>query len=573
MKKDPSIIAAEKEIQAALSRRKFLQGLAGAGGLGALRTIAGGTALEMITRGVMDQALAADRVESKTFIDIYLRGGFPAQYLYLVLNPYAGQTPMANRWEGNNWVGGQMTHTTASLTANGQTINMPYLWGKTIPKASARGGGIVSMNGLFANSMFSEGYDFKVNSHDFTRLWSYRPDASGLSLHGAAGDASDPARTPLPVVFGDGDQLAQANFSSTRSSMKNVNQVAGANNAIVQLLGPVQADASMRTMMSRRDTFSSLFQTAVDSIIRDTGLTRGAGADAITSTVTGAESLVRRNFGDLAAEFDSLRLKYADLIQRSTNMSEVFTTAISPDLLVGGAPNPVRSFGGGVFANNADLRSMINSTTTPRRLAEGFAMAEFLVRENLSKAINIAVDGIDGIQIDGMSAQHSSFDQHETGSAVALVINTFAARAIAACVFELQTRLQELGKFDSSFIKLGSEFTRAPKNNETGSDHGYGAQCFWGLSGSIHRPFVVGNLQLNSARAFGSTYVGTWGRYATVTHEGSSRTILTVGHYASTICAALGIPSPVPNFQGVVETTSQGEIVPSISLTELKDEV
>jgi hypothetical protein len=363
--------------------------------------------------------------------------------------------------------------------------------------------------------------------------------------------------------------------------MKNIPLVGGSNNSLIQLLGPVQADQTMRDMMSRRDTFSSLFQSALASIVQDVRLIRPRGADAISATVTGAENLVRRNFGNLVTEFENLRLKYEALIQRCTDMTQVFTSPISPSLtMTSGSsqvPNILRRLrqdsSATIYCNNSDLRTLIGSNTSVRHLAEGFALSEFLIRENLSKAINICVDEVLNVQVDGMAPQEMYFDQHTSGAPVALVLNAFTSRAIAACMYELQLRINELGKADDTFIKVGSEFTRAPDATQEGGDHGFEAQCFWGYSAAVKNPFVIGNTQRDASLTYPSThYPGSWGRFAKVSHEGSPDTVLGVGHYASTICAALRVKTPVPNFQSVVQEDGANGIIPVIELAKIKDE-
>lgn len=546
-------------------RRDFLKTAAGFGGWTVLNSLIGGR---------LSQAWAQSQsTDPRTYVHLYLGGGFSAQYLYLLLDPYPNQSVMLNQWCGNNWVSGAMAHTTTSLTAGGETLKMPHLWSKTIPRAVARGGGTVSMSVLLENSMFLQGIREPLNSHDFGAIWTARGELSGLSLHGMVGDKSNLVEIPLPVILAGAGYSITSNFSSKKSTMKQT--YLGSNsseNPLTRLLGSVQGTPAMRAMLDRKSQFQSVHDEALAAIANDLRRVSPQGTDAILATAAGAKNLIYRDFGDLISEFNTIKAKYDYLIARCRDMTEVFSSPISPP--ASSPTNRLRDLDGSRrFVPNADLRTLIGSQTTPRDLANSFALAEYMVRENLTKAITVACGAVDNLQVDGAAtppAMH--FDQHATGAPVALVMNTFVARCVAACLYEFQLQLRDFGKANDTFININSEFHRSPRSDGSGSDHGWDAQCTWGLSDAIRRPFCIGNIQLNSALTPGyEGYAGSWGRAMRVQHEGSPNTYLDPRHYASTICAVLRVPSTTPNAIGVVTESSSG-IVEIIERTKVKDE-
>jgi hypothetical protein len=554
-----------------LPRRNFLQGLAGLGGAHMFRAATGSAALEMLVHGAISNLHAeSSPIIPRTYVDVFLPGGYSAWNFYLPLDPYPNQTIISNTGCSNNYTGNNFVYSSTPITAAGQTIKLPHIWSSSIPRAASRGGGTVPMSSLLANSLFARGFTEPANSHEFGQIWANKPDPANPSINGMVGDYVNSATTPFPVVVAGNETAGTRAYSAKHTPAKNIGlRTDGNGNPLQALLSSFTIDSSMQQMIARRDVFSQFFQSALQSVANDVKQYKPHGSETLLSSVAGAENLFYRNFGNLTDVYSSLTAKYQDLISRSTGISSILTSAISP------ASNSLTRRTPGDPATNADLRTIITSNSTVSWLAEGFAVAEFLIQENLSKAINIVLDvgnyTVTDIQIQQAVLPTQTImhlDHHLVGAGVALPVNTFVAKALAACLYEFTQRLRELNKYDETFIKVGSEFSRAPLINGSGSDHGYLAQCFLGLSGAIHTPYVLGNIKLNADP--NGQYAGTMGNAATINHEGNNNTILGIGHHASTICKILRIPSPSPSFQSIVDETSAG-IVPVVDPGETRD--
>lgn len=531
------------------SRRHFLQGFSGLVGASMLRNSAGLAALHGLTHGLLTKAMAAESsTPARKYIDLYIGGGFHGASFYLPLKPYSSESYTFNTWTANNWVEGAPVFQTHSFTHNGETLQLPKVWSMSIPVV---GGGSVPMTELAKNMMFLRGFHNPLDSHELNSVQVIRPDATASSITGMVGDRST---KPIPVtqLWPDRGGI----FAAQRVGAKTITTY---NNPLTSALSSFSPSAEMNQILSRRQNFETAFQTAMRAVSADA---HKMGAENLLASVASAESLLRNQFGDLAAAYNTLRNKYLGLIASCRDMSSLLTEAISPE-----ANSLYRNFTYGsanTFCSNADLRTILTSTSNMFRLSEAFAMTEFLIMNNLSDAITMDLGGPFNLSMESVGnpiVTSYTTDMHEFGVGLSIPSLNFMGRCLSACLYELTQRLRSQNMFGETVIKMGSEFNRSARHDGSGGDHAWQANSMALLSGSIQTPYVLGNISVGSSTG---QFRGTWGQGTGITHEGSPNTILNLGHYASSICNALRVPSPTSNFAGIVTTTSQGIIVPSV---------
>jgi uncharacterized protein (DUF1501 family) len=157
-----------------------------------------------------------------------------------------------------------------------------------------------------------------------------------------------------------------------------------------------------------------------------------------------------------------------------------------------------------------------------------------------------------------------TFDEHFTGKMPSLLVNSYLARAHAACLLELIRQLGAKGIFKDTVINCSGEFNRSPRNNGTGSDHGFRGASLAIYSGAINGPIVIGNV---AANAPDPNHSGTWGQGAGIAALGGQA--LDVGHAGATIAALLRVESPLTSRRSVVDEKTDNVITPAIELGKL----
>jgi len=564
-----------------MNRRDFVQnGMMSAVGSRLISTMI----LQMLVEGRYSQAFAQQsQIPPRRLLDLSLRGGAPGWFFHLPLNPFTTDY-VHNISAANYFEGGAPVYKTTLIQKAGQAFRMPHLWSAAIPTASQ---GPVPLSNLMDNMLILRGFTHPRDGHSLCMHEVFRPDPNQRSLHGIISDSSDPKSIPIPAVSIDHYSAETYHSHSVGIKVLTPYDYPG---AFSNLLKPFSADTAMKSLLARKDQFSSAFDAAMLALKQDAERTNRKN-DAAFAAVASAETLLKRDFGNLTEAFTSLRNKYVALISGCTNISQVLNQTVSPE-----SGSIWRRYGitGDLnnLAPNPDLRTMITAGSQVFMLAEVCATAEFLLTNNLSSAILGGIGSSTNLQIDGLvngSGQPvlTSFgwDQHFTGVALSVVSNTFAFHAIAACIYELVRVLKQNNQFDETVIRLSSEFSRSPRDTGSnqsspswdpggsGSDHGFLGNHFAVFSGAIKKPAILGNILIDASSqhpyswsGFNGVYKGSWGVGSKVPTIGGStfNQKLTWNHAASTMASMLRIPSPVPSSRSVVAESSTEGIVPLI---------
>lgn len=562
-----------------MKRRDFVQS-------GLLSSVAGrflpAMFLQMLIEGRYTQALAQQsQAPPRRLLDIHMAGGVPGWIWSLPLSPFSTQTFQHNI-AASNYVesNGQPTYRTTAIQKASKTFHMPHLWSTTIPTSA---GLQVPMSDLMDQMMILRGYKYSGDGHFLNFRESVWPEIGQRSFSGLVADAAQAQSIPIPAVTTD--QPYANTFRAHRAGVKSLRwqNLVETTSVLSDLMLPFTPNQGMKTLLSKRASFSQAFDAAMLALKRDAQANNQKN-DSAFNAVASAEQLIKRDFGNLTEAYSQLVSKYDSLIAGCTNMESVLS-AVTPPTSGSGSQWRRVNMSGMTLATNPDLRQIIKANTKPSLLAEVFAVAEFLLTQNLSTSILGGVGSAENLDlrfIDDAGQEKlfsaAGFDEHFTGVAVSIVINTFVFKAVAACTYELIQRLKQQGAFDETVIRLFSEFSRSPRDSQgdelggTGSDHGWTAGHYMTFCGAIKKPFIIGNTRINSDLNNGS-YRGSWGSAARSQTPGSILTKELTWHEASsTLAKILRVPSPTPTAASVVSESSTDGIVAMIGDSENKNE-
>ena len=267
------------------------------------------------------------------------------------------------------------------------------------------------------------------------------------------------------------------------------------------------------------------------------------GAEAIKVSTNNAIELMKKDFGNLDNLFNATSARYHNLIMQAIDPSrELEGINDRPVGIAESQRGKAYQYGNGNIVRADDLRTMIKpaGSSAPTRaftLAGNFAVAEFMLLNNISSSVTISAPGLDNVNSSGGNPTQF-FDEHFGGTMTSLMINTHYNIALATCLYELITKLKAAGMWNDVLIDLGGEFGRYPNGDGGGSEHSPNSISNVLMSGSIGGFHAIGNIARQAPQG---SIPGTWGYYAANDGFGT----LNVGHYGASVAMILGAESPV----------------------------
>jgi len=530
--------------------------------------------VEMLIRGLVNGVLqkasaenAPNSIEPRNYIFICMPGAPPRWHFDLAMRPYSAGTALVRNMHVNNrFKNGQLVYENHPVNLpGGGSLNMPHIWQNDIPRPGA---GTAPMSQLLENMLIVRGLNMQVDGHGPNRLKMIRPNPGANSLDGMVADLSS---KPIPAVSTSG--VLQTAYASGRG----IGQVVlGANrNGIIEAMSPFRRADYGGDFLNRRDAM----ELSVNEGLRRLGIIAMSGnpaADGLFEMRSSAEQLLRDGVGNVGGEYDTYVAKYRDLITRVRNgtLKGVTNEAIT-NANLSNQKNQCRltdpDAGANYLDQDGNLHSIISTETSVSGLAENFAVTEYLIRRGYSSALTLDV-GIptkfrasrikkrsdDSVKSSDVNFNYTT-DEHAGGSAVSVIAWNFYFTCLAACIREMIDVLDtDLGIFNESLIQLGSEFSRIPRNDQLGSDHGWMANVTSMWSGVISEPKVLGNIRPEPVS--NTQRQGDWGKNAPVAElDGLDERELQMGNLASTVTEILRVESPFSNNQPVIsvdESTS-----------------
>ena len=427
---------------------------------------------------------------------------------------------------------------------------LPSIWKCMVPTV----GGSTPMTTLADNMIMIRGINIGLDSHDLSAKLHVYP-VPGSSLLGLV---AENAKTPLPAIGSGGGAF----FGSKKGIT--YNELAGSN-PFGDALNPFLSEG-----INIRSISSATIEAEIDKAIAAMGADRSLIHPSPLSTTQdrlNAKKLLKSQFTGLQAAFSSLLQKYEGLISRAFSDEFKELGIDTFDFVIpGDAGSKFMSLTIGDQYTGPDIKTITDSQTSISNLANGMAIAEYMITKGFSSTVSVSTGGWSNCLMNGGRGPESS-DPHETGSWVSLVLNAGFYRAYSACLLELIRQLKSvyvgpgISMFDRTAITLTGDFNRSARYDGSGSDHGWDGTNYTIISGMVPRLTVFGNVTSYKAEpTWTPRSYGTWGLGAPVAGLGGK--IATIGNAASTLATVLNFESPTPNDKSLVYKNSEGKVVP-----------
>ena len=524
-----------------LDRRSLLKNIlvgTGIGTSGVMNTFLTNMMVNLMQKGTAQAAGADPAFEDFKFISLSMNGGLPRYYWDLPINPNGNDLFVAN----------PMVVTKFNSDGSSSYVNtkvgkyyLPHMWSGNIPTVS----GFAPMADIAKNMLIMRGIDLTIDSHEIDRVRQIAPIPGSASLTGLVADASS---TPIPAVGRNGG----GNYYNSKKGIAYL-ELGGSN--------PLNTAMSPFSPSNLKIPFNS---ASVDQAIDQALLKMSANAESknkyLPSTFSSrfnARKLMVKQFGNLQVEFNTIATKYRSLISRSFAPDSNLILKGVESMSIEGNSGPKHRIGEVEFYSDGDLLLSTDAKTSISELAEGMAIAEFMIINGLSSSINIQSGGISNFLVQQSISSftkavlktngRTSFttDAHYAGADIALIVFTRYYRAISACLNELISKLKNTktsggNLYDKTLIAVTSDFNRLPRLDASGADHGWQGSNYTVFSGMISDLAVVGNLKTTD-----SAKRGTWGLAGELTEIGGREAI--IGNASSTVSNLLEVKTPTPN--------------------------
>jgi hypothetical protein len=396
------------------------------------------------------------------------------------------------------------------------------------------------MTDLLDHALAIRGINVGNPAHGGAMGVHYRPLGSMQTLPALAADRS---AAPIPAVY-----YAVGGFQFGSLASKSAVQLTGAN-----LLSTLMAPFSSRSNPNLKAGEAALkdYLRAVNESLAADAKARNPGTLTAELAQKSALELLATAFGDIDAQWEALLDKYTKLIARAIDVSTSMPGLTDKPIGATGTRSE-KYVVNRVICTNPDMRTMIGATAANAEMAKSFALAEFVLKSNLSDSLSFGMGTIAGIDVNDAKQNHAP-DEHGTGSMGSLLINSMWARAHAACMLELIDQLKAAGIWREVVINVSGEFNRTPRATGEGSDHLSNGGSAMLYSGALQGVSVIGNIQADSGNRI---YPGTIGAAAGVSTLGGME--LDVASVAASMATMLRVPSPVTARASFLEETADG---------------
>ncbi|MFV8259743.1 twin-arginine translocation signal domain-containing protein [Bdellovibrio bacteriovorus] len=526
-----------------LTRRGFIAGGAVAGAA-ALVATPYERLLNALSTGFIHQAQAeaTGNLGARNYINILIAGG-PMRYTFdawmrtnpsdapLEFNPMVATKFVRS---GNNVVG------TEYATFNYNGVMVPHMFSQSVTTSA----GAKALTELLNNMLVIRGFGTGFDGHPFNATVQQAPVGGVSSVMGLAADYSQ--KTFEAVEWPQ--RGAYGNYASMNGKALNILT----DNPLKSLLegfgGPAADRAKGRSLKDRNREAFDLAQAR----LRAYSQSEFAGSTILSKNLSNASDLMKKGIGNIGSYWDGAVARYRSVIEASmrqqglVGINDVAMISSQNELWRVHVADGNRGL---VVSSDSDLRDSIKTMTSPGSLAEGLALAEYVLKEGLVSTMNLQMGDPDSLMFkdasNGVTARHMAIkDMHETGAIPGVLITTAYYRGLCAGMLELIEQLKKskvngVDLWSETVIQVISEFNRTARTNGSGSDHGFNQMVTSVFSGAIQRgPFVVGNIY---RAGHGGGYVGTQGRAAPIDGY-NQKGMPSPTMAASTVTALLRVP-------------------------------
>ncbi len=547
-----------------LHRRTLLKSVLGATGARMAMTNPLALLLSQIMEG---HARAQAQKTTGTFLYIQLAGA-PARWTLTPLFPVKADLNLRvpNPMVATKFSGGSVYDDMDYAVHEVEGLQMPWLWQFDVART---GGGVRPMAELLKNMMMIRGIQ-TIGAHAPAQFLRFHPLGIKQTFGAVVSDASS---APIPAINAEAPQFEHISKKGT-SAIDLVTQ----DDMLDQLLDAFLANPDRFYKHHGKD-LRTMVDRSVDAMEAWT-LKQSPSSLATSQSLKSARQMIERGFGNLSEEFTDRVQKYQDLVDRTIHQEGRAGINDKPI----GAPvsqrdRDYRILDDYIICINPDLRSIVSTEgrfgrANARKMAEHFAVAEYVILNQLSSSITISPDHLGGltVQMQGRTGYAISHDEHRVGRFGSLLCNTLFNLSLGSCLLELFDRVKEAGRFNELVVDCSGEFGRRPRDKASGSDHDGKSLDVALWSGRLgEKPQVIGDIEAKSEQIgsgqFKLSYSGTWGVGARNPGVGK----LNLGHLASTQAHLLNVDTPTRASPSLLKEQA-GKLVPMLPTGRIRDE-
>ena len=543
----------------------------------------------------------------KKYVALLMPGAPERACLDLCLNPYSDSAVQHMRSNVNTVADGIVANdvplrytTTKVAGANGKMVNVPIIWNSDVANAA---GGNSALRGLLANALIVQGVDMRIDGHELNIARQLRPVEGGPStdgmlaakstclapaifygpLDGGSGNGS------LRAMYGtkDGKAVRAVPWSSEKQSL-NDGQMPDLVRTLIQPVldrassgsAPGSADSLTDEFRARRQLASTTIEYAM-SVLSAYSTSNAPGAANLYKLRNSAADAFSANLFGVVEDYNSNVARYRNLARRSFSMAQNQICGLTrdvPNLASSAFPMKEYKVGSSTRTCRSDLVTdpekgyssefdslqwVLENAIVPA-LAEQFAAAETLLKNNISSSVVFGTDGMLARQMrlrrpDGsIDNGHMAWvDCHTHGAFISMLGHAYSHYTMLTLMNEFVARLKTLGLWNKTLIHIGADFLRDSAYDGFGTGHYPQGNVMTLLSGMLPPLQVIGNLDNSLGRAGNTVFEGVAQK-------------LTIGHFTSTVSTILGVDSPSANFHSLVSPKGSGyDIVDPGLLTRL----
>jgi len=470
-------------------------------------------------------------------------------------------------------------------------INIPSLWKNKLITTSSNE---VPMTNLLNNMMTIRGVNLEGSmGHPVNCSKMVAPKIGGISLDGLIADKSTRPFGALTL----GNSPVNRSFKSKHSTVSKI---------------PGDSDNYLKYMLEPfflKEDLSIKHSEDIDKAIEDaiTTLKISENEHPLHKDLHKARKLFRESIDGLISEYDDLVEKYSKIIDKSLNSKvlgvndKIVTTPKFP-FQVNGESELLKELGKyhyrGSLLCDDDLCNILK-TVENRKLAEEFALVEYVITHGLCSSIVISPQNEIGNLFDSITSMRSlplskikttydknknqttfssdiksyvkmtekcSLDSHTIGSLANFLTSSMFFYTFSGCLNELISVIKTKNNnnenlFDETVIHVTSEFDRVPNENLDGSGHNEQAHVSTFYSGIIEGPIVLGNIYAGLTKVQDPSFYGTIGNSAPVKELGNQK--VGISNVSSTLSTLIKVKPIVGRSPSLVEV-KDGKVLPKI---------
>ncbi len=520
--------------------------------------------MNVMATGFIQQAQAAEinMLSCRNYVNLQM-GGAPIRYCFdqwlrtnesepgMIYNPMVA-TSLTN---SNGMVNG-----TEYKTFKYRDFLVPHMFSGQVYNGR---GELRPLTQLLDHMMVIRGYGSGMDGHPTNAVVQQAPLGGVSSIAGLAADYS--TKEFQAIQWPNRGDFGSYNSAKGKSINKLVSDKPL--NSLMEGFSPSHPDRLKATDLLRRQKNAlELAESRLKTYIKSDN----KGSKVLAANMSNATQLMKKGVGDIDGFWAEALPRYKRIIEQSSRMAGVTglndfqiptSDTATYKTLTNGDPVPTLHIG--------DLRETIQSRNNSSQLAEGFALAEYVLKQGLSTSIEIACDFTLGSAEFQTSAGKKRLpiqaDMHGTGAIAAIAMTVPFYRGLAAAILELSDQLKAVSLpsgadlWSETVFQLSAEFGRSARGDGSGSDHGFNQMVTSVYSGIIKQPIVIGNIRRTGSDA---NYSGTQGIAAKIDDYNQSGPP-TPAMAASAVAALLRVPeNPYQNVANALVVVENGAAMP-----------